>query len=186
MPRNGPRPGPAGHADDGSYVLARFDGDVGDDVVVVVVGVGVGEFDDLLGAGDLALGWVVWMPVVGLSLSLWVLGMRVMLEWLAVVWHELSRLLLMVMGLMAVPGDLAVLWRALNLMHVGPRVAGHESGIVDLVGELMLDVVFRPGGVREVPDVVVVAGAVADEGKTFVARFAGITFSTLADFDVAD
>ena len=56
-PPNRPRAGPAGHADDGPYVLAGFDGDAVDNVVVVV-GVRVGQFDDL-GTGDLALGVVV-------------------------------------------------------------------------------------------------------------------------------
>ena len=135
-------------------MLAGLDGEVGDDVVVIVGGIGVGEFDDRLGAGDLALGVVVvvrrrgWVPVVGLNLSLRVLLVVVMLELLAVVGLELSRWLLVVLVLMAVPGELPLLWGALNLLHVGAWVAGHESGIVDLVGDLLLGVVFWSGGVR--------------------------------------
>ena len=134
-------------------MLAGFDGDVGDDVVVIVGGIGVGTFEDLLGAGDLALRLVVvvrrgWVPVVGLNLSLRVLLVVVMLELLAVVGLELSRWLLVVLVLMAVPRRLPLLWGALDLLHVGPWVAGHESGIVDLVGDLLLGVVFWSGGVR--------------------------------------
>ena len=136
-------------------MLAGFEGDVGHDVVVIVGGIGVGEFGDLLGAGDLALGVVVvvvrrrgWVPVVGLNLSLRVLLVVVMLELLAVVGLELSRWLLVVLVLRAVPGELPLLWGALDLLHVGPWVAGHESGIVDLVGDLLLGVVFWSGGVR--------------------------------------